>query len=91
LEFSASEVRKFVFGFCLMSHQFLVFQVVPHFLVGVPVWRVFWKMENVKSLLAINEGFCFSGCVRWSLIHNDYKMAAAMMHKHLIEEGNDLR
>ncbi len=47
-------------------------------------------MENMKSFLGINEGFCFSRRVRWSLIHDYDKMAVALMHKHLIQEGNDL-
>ena len=68
----------------------LVFQMVPDIFVGIPVWRVFWQMKNVKSSLTINEGCGFLGRVRRVLIHGDGKMAVAIMHKHLIEECNDL-
>jgi|NGEPerStandDraft_4_1074533.scaffolds.fasta_scaffold177347_1 hypothetical protein len=38
-----------------MTFQFVMFEVVPHFLVGIPVWRVTGEVEDMETWLAVDE------------------------------------
>lgn len=46
------ECFQFIFGFCLMSFEFVVFQMVPDLLIGIPVGGIAGQMEHVQSALA---------------------------------------
>ncbi len=41
------ELFEFVFGSCLMTLEFLVFEMVPDFFIRIPVGRILRKVEHV--------------------------------------------
>ena len=55
-------IELFVRQFCqlvlslrFVTFQLLMLEVVPHFLVGIPVWGVSGKVEDMEAWLAIDE------------------------------------
>ena len=48
-QLAVSEFFEFGFGFRLVAFEFLVFQVIPHLFVRIPVGRILGKVEDVKA------------------------------------------
>jgi hypothetical protein len=84
------QVLEFVSGFCLMPLELLVLKVIPDFLVGIPVWRVLGKMEDMKPGLRLYELGCLFGCMGRCLVHDDHQMPLPMVLKHLRKKVHDL-
>jgi len=71
-----------------MSFEFLMFQMVPDFLVWVPVWGIRWQVENMETLLTLDETSRFLGSMRRRFIHDDNKVPASVMSKELFKKCN---
>ena len=67
-----------------------MFEVIPHFFVGIPVGRVTGKVEDMETWLAVDKGHGLLGSVRRSIIHQDDQMTTAVMMQHLSQEMNHL-
>ena len=80
---------EFVLVLGLMTAQFLMLEMVPDFLVGVPIRRVFGKVEDVQTRLCTNPYSRLFRCVRWCLIHHNDQMSTRMMSEHLMKELDD--
>src|SRR5271157_3931088 len=71
------------------AFEFLVLEVIPHFLVGVPIGRVFWQMEYVEAWLTGNVRLRPLGDMGWRLVHHDNQVTAFVVLKHLRQELDD--
>ena len=72
---SPCKAFEFVFGFRLMALKFVVFQVVPHLFVRVPVWRIRRKIKYMETSLAFDIRLGLLRCMRPGLIHHHDKVA----------------
>ena len=53
------EGGEFLFRFRLVSLQFLMLEVIPDFLIGIPIRGVGRQVEDVEPSLTLNEGHRF--------------------------------
>ena len=69
-----------------MAFEFLMFQVIPHFFIRIPVGGVFGKVEDMEAWLAVDEAHCLLGNVRRCVVHQNHQMTVAVMTQHLAQE-----
>jgi hypothetical protein len=62
-----------------MAFEFLMLQMIPNFLIGVPIRRVSRKMKNMQPPLPLDESGGLVGRMRWGLIHHYHQVTAWMV------------
>jgi len=82
LEFASRKVLEFVLGFRLMGFQFLMLQMVPDFLIRIPVRGILRQMTHMKPRLLFDEGVSFFQGVWRRLIPDNNQVATRMMPQH---------
>ena len=71
-----------------MPFEFLMLQMIPNFLIRIPVRRILGQMKYVQPGLPGNVVHGLVGDVGRSLIHDHNQMPAAMMLQHLAVIGS---
>ena len=74
----------------LVRFQFLVFQMIPDLLIGIPIGRVRWQVKHVQTRLGRDEGCRLVRCVWTRLIHYNDNVPAFVMPKQLLKKVNYL-
>ena len=73
-----------------MPFEFLMLQMIPYLFVGIPVWRILRQVEDVQSVLAVDESIGLFGHVRRCLIHDNNQVSPLVMLQHLGKELDHL-
>jgi len=71
-----------------MTLEFLMFQMIPDLLIGIPVRGILGQMKHMQPNLAGYIGHRPVRDVGRSLIHNNHQVPLAMMPQHLPQEAN---
>ncbi len=56
VQLSVGQFLEFRSGLCFVAFEFVMFEVIPNLFVRIPIGGVTGKVEDMKALLAANEG-----------------------------------
>ena len=90
LQCSSRKLFQLTLVLCLMARQLVVLEMVPYFLVRIPVRRIRRQMKYMQTRLPVDPCSCFLGSMRRCPIHDNDEVTAFVVPKHLPKELDHL-